>query len=263
VVAAISKDSWGGGSAQVLGIPDIGSTGNWSATCMIRFSDCPGDLNSTDRITAYGVVREGDDEAYLYIYDEDALDIEKEYWEPKNMTIGMLSELVERGSDEFHSFEVKVSGHLKYEPSGYGSITLTEHPTQGEYSLKVEIRDMDCDHEMSKGDLLVVNGILEYDREGLRYVLNAQWGEVVVEYGIWNMTLEELVDDYYLFENTHILIEGRLEYLENKTYLYDGDHRIRTNANPTDWTLDVDLRIYGCLKFDEEGLFYYLDMSQP
>jgi hypothetical protein len=263
VVTGISKESWGGGTARIIGIPSIESEGNWSADCMIKFSDCPNDLNSTDRVTVYGVVRESDDEAYLYVYDRKAVKIEKGYWTPKNLTLGMLSELVIESSDEFTDFEVKVSGYLKYEPSGYGSITLTDHPSQGDYSLRVETGDTESVPEMHKGDLIYVQGTVGYDREGLRYILEAQWAEVGEYYGIWNVSLEELVDDYYLYENTRVQVGGHLEYVENNTYLYDEDCRIRTNAPPANWHLGVESQYNGWLKFDEEELFYYLDMSEP
>ena len=79
----------------------------------------------------------------------------------------------------------------------------------------------------------------------------------------WEMTLEELLKDYYLFENTRVLVSGQLSLEENVLYLNDGDACLRTNANPNDWTLGIELQIYGWLRFDNEDLFYYLDMSEP
>ena len=263
VAVGVSKNPWGGGTARVIGIPSIESEGNWSANCRIEFSDCPKDLNSTDRVTAYGVVREGKDEAYLYVYDPEAVRIEKDYWEPKNLTLGMLSEVIERGSDEFSGFTVRVSGYLKYEPGEYASLTLTDHPTQGEYTLKVITRDMECDYEMSKGDLLYVQGTMDYDREDMRYVLNTQWVEVGEVYGIWELTLKELSTNYYLYENARVLVSGQLSLVDDVLYLIDGESKIRTNANPNDWNLGVEMQIYGWLRFDNEELYYYLDMSEP
>lgn len=264
VVVGFSENDWGGGTARLLGIPDIESAGNWSATVDVKFSDRPKNLNSTDRLTVCGVVRENDDGAYLYVYDTDAIvSIEKGFWAPKNMTLGMLSELIEKGGDESSVFVVEVFAYLKYQPGGYGSVTLTDHPTDGEFTLKMDTRDMVCDQEISKGDLLHIRGTVEYDREGMKYVLLAQWAEVVEYHGIWEMTVEELVSVHYLFENANVKVNGSLLLENNVSYLCNGEHRVRVNARPKDWGYGVELVFYGTFRFDEEGLFYYLDISEP
>ncbi len=254
VVVSVSQDPWGGGTAKVLGIPDLDSVGNWSATCEVRFSSCPNELKSTDRLEVCGVVRSGDGGNYLYVYDEKGAEVEHDYWKPRSLPLGVLSDLAENGGGQYTAFPVNVSGYLKYQPAGYPSITITDDPVDGSYSLRVELYDINVSEEPSKGDLVQVLGTLEYDAEGFKYVLNAQNLAVIEPYGIWNMTLEELVKNYYMFENAWISVDGELEVLGGDSYLVKGNASVRVIGDAVygEYT-------QGYLRFDRDGLFYFFE----
>lgn len=257
VVTGVTEDNWGNSWADVISL-EGGMEG-----CRVRLPDVVV-VNSTDKLEVFGIVRE-DSEPYLYVYNSEACGVQKEYWKPRSYTLGMVSEAA--GTGELELFPFNVTGYLKYEPGSYPSLTISDKAEGGTYSLIVDVSLVDVP-ELHKGDLVDITGKLFYDPAGMRYKMTAQDVELVSEHGLWNVTLEELAKNYYLFENAGIRVAGEL--------VMDGERTVDEDmVGETGCCLEmgnISLPIVsesepllmeeyiGWLRFDRDGLYYYLEL---
>jgi hypothetical protein len=143
-------------------------------------------------------------------------------------------------------------------------LTLTEDPMKGNYTLQVKLKDNGA-HKCSlhKGDYVLVNGTMEYDIESYRYYLEAQEIVILKPHEIWKPNVTALVWDYYLYENARIQLNASFGFDDSNSILYDDDNHIRAKfEEEVNRTSGDKKTIEGYLRFDKEGLFYYVEVDK-
>jgi hypothetical protein len=140
----------------------------------------------------------------------------------------------------YEYFEVNVTGYVRYEPYNTSVIYISEELFGGRYILKVRYQGKQITEILSgvhKGDLVEVQGTVSYEPSTLRYVLHASAINVVQPYGVWHLTLTQLVDHVHEYEYAKINITGYIiEVVEqNNTFM------LTDNLTTCTYTLSVVL----------------------
>jgi hypothetical protein len=168
-------------------------------------------------------------------------DIEKTgHWHHYKLSIPELAHRLEYQPDEFLHLPVEVTGFIKYEPRNpTSSLTLSEDPCNGFYSVKVELPvGTEFASELHKGDLVSLNVSVEYNENNFEYKLVLKSLELLEPYGDWCLTLTELQDAPFIFEGATINTSGYIYDYEpyyNYILLLDTPSTGRWDANCSIW----------------------------
>jgi hypothetical protein len=237
----------------------------------------PNDLNSTlkifiesasktffigDLIQVQGsVLRINDDLLELVVVNEK--DIETiGHWHGFKLSIPKLAHRLEHNPSEFKYLPVEVTGYLKYEPRlPLSSLYLTEHPIDGFYSVKVEIVDStQIISELHKGDLVSLNVSIYYNENNFEYKLSMVNLTLLESYGNWDISLTELVEAPFVFENAQINVSGYVYNYEpyfNYILIFDLPAERRSMANYSIWVDISGLNLTAIVLQDD----YYVSIS--
>lgn len=256
-----------GGKVRLLGLPHLDQdTYGGNSTCEAQLSEWLPNISVTDKLNVSGIVRERDGAAYLYVYHLRSDALTENYWKPRSLTLGQLAELVVKGPKDYEDFPINTTGYLRYEPTEYPRLTISEDPEDGFYTLIADTTGIAVP-VIHKGDMVSLLGTVTYDQETLRFVMAPKEVHLLQSHGQWNLTMELLGREYYMFENANITVNGTLEEDGLGGYLLAGygyELRIRgsnVSAFESDLALAVGtgIRVSGCLRFDENSLEYYVE----
>ena len=108
---------------------------------------------------------------------------------------------------------------------------------------------------------------MTYDQETLRFIIAPREVHLLQPHDIWYLTLDKLGKEYYLFENANISVNGTVEENGLGGYLLEGygyTIGLRGSNNSAFESnlasaVGTDIRISGCLRFDETSLQYYIE----
>lgn len=256
-----------GGKARLLGLPHLDQdTYAGNATCEAQLSEWLPNISVTDKLNISGIVRERDGAAYLYVYHLQSDALTENYWKPRSLTLGQLAELVVKSPKDYEDFPINTTGYLRYEPTTYPRLTVSEAPEDGFYTLIGDTTGIAVP-VLHKGDLVSLLGTVTYDQETLRFVMTPKEVHLLQSHSPWNLTMELLGKEYYQFENANITVNGTVEEDGLDGYMLAGfgyELRIReynASAFESDLALaeGTDIRVSGCLRFDENSLEYYIE----
>ena len=220
-----------------------------------------------DIIQAKGsVLRLSEDFLELVVVNEK--DIEKiGHWQNLRLSIPELAHRLEHHSAEFRNLPVEVSGYLKYEPRNpVTSLRLTEHPTDGFYTVKVEVpNSAGYLPELHKGDLISLNVTIVYNENNFEYKLILKNITLLEPYGDWVVELSELSAAPFVFEGATINTSGYIyKYEPNYNYilLLDTPSELRSESNSSIWVDISGLNLSGKILQDDyfigiSGVLYY------
>ncbi len=229
-------------------------------TCSIKFSI--GDL-----IQVKGsVLRINEKFLELIVVNEKDIDTIG-HWYSYRLSIPDLAHRLTHNPAEFQNLPVEVSGFLKYEPrSPITSLRLTEHPTEGLYTVKVEIPDSaQTIAELHKGDLISLNVSIIYNENNLEYKLTVINLTLLQPYGKWDVSLSELMEAPFVFENALINVSGYIHDYEqyyNYIILFDVPVAQRSLANSSIWVDISGANMTNIILQDDyyvsvKGILYY------
>jgi len=189
------------------------------------------------------------------------------HWHNYRLSIPELAHRMEHNPNEFKFLPVEVSGFLKYEPrEPITSLRLTEHPLEGVYTVKVDVPEFNqLDIVLHKGDLVSLNVSIEYNENNFEYKLTLINITLISSYGEWVVTLTELMDAPFVFENAQINIDGYIhDYESYYSYilLFDLPATQRSSANTSLWVDISSLNLTGIMLQDDyyisiKGILYY------
>jgi hypothetical protein len=233
-----------------------------------------------DIIQAKGsVLRLSEDMLELVVVNEK--DIETVgHWHHYRLSIPELAHRLEHHPGEFRYLPVDVYGYIKYEPrQPITSIHLTDHPTQGFYTVKVELPETTMAlPDLHKGDLVSMNVSIEYNENNFEYKLISKNLTLLTPYGDWKVSIEELSKAPFAFEGALINTSGYIYEYEsyyNYIILFDSPSELRSLANFSIWvdisginTTNYNLHddyyigITGSVYYDPKYLDYAIQASE-
>ena len=121
------------------------------------------------------------------------------------------------------------------------------------------------DVELHKGDLVSLNVSIEYNENNFEYKLTLINITLINSYGEWIVTLTDLMDAPFVFENAQINIDGYIHNYEsyyNYILLFDLPATQRSSANTSLWVDISGLNITSGFLQDDyyvsvQGSLYY------
>jgi hypothetical protein len=196
-------------------------------------------------------------------------------WIPRDLEMGdisleimSLATELERTSpgflDEWDCFPINITGYVKYQPMYPGSLILAEAPEGGIQSLKVSFEE--CGN-VSMGDLVRVTGTLGYDPGSLRFSIDAQSLDMLVQHGPMNPDMASLAESPSTYHGARIRLSGVFLGVSEKEewLLGDGqeDPQVVVRAEWGDCAeseppLYSEIEIEGRWMFDPVELVYFL-----
>ena len=234
IVLDYDSTVYGGTYLTVLEPDDLEST------LKIFIETYGGNLTVGDIVQAKGtVLRLNENLLELVVVNEKDITIIG-HWHHHRLSLPELAHRLEYHPDEFKYLPVEIKGYLKFEPRlPITSISLTEHPTDGFYSVKVEIHDpTKLISELHKGDLVSLNVSIEYDENNFEYRLISKNLTILEPYGSWEVSFSELMAAPFVFEGAEINITGYVhEYKSYYNYivLFESPSGLRSLTNSSIW----------------------------
>ncbi len=250
------------------------------STLKIFIESCGGNFSIGDIIQAKGsVLRISDEFLELVVVNEKDIEIIG-HWHHYRLSIPELAHRLEHQPGEFKYLPVEVTGYLKYEPrQPVTSLRLTEHPTDGFYTVKVDINDqIRSTAGLHKGDLVSLNVSMEYNENNFEYKLILKNLTLLEHYGEWQVTFGEVMEAPFVYEGATLNISGYVndhETYYNYIVLFDTPTDYRSASNSSIWcdisglnltgiTLQDDyyITIRGTLYYDPQYMDYAIKAEQ-
>jgi hypothetical protein len=250
------------------------------STLKIFIESCSRDFTVGDVVQVKGsILRINDNFLELIVINEKDIKVTG-HWYNYRLSIPELAHRLEQNPMEFKYLPVEVTGYIKYEPRmPLTSLRLTEHPTDGIYSVKVEISSFEQpEAELHKGDLVSIKVSMEYNENNFEYKLISKNLTLLESYGDWSISLSELTEAPFVFEGAKLNISGYIfEYKNYYNYIVilDTPTAWRSSANSSIWVditglnltgvslqEDYYVSISGILYYDPQYLDYALQAKQ-
>ena len=189
------------------------------------------------------------------------------HWHNIRLSIPELAHRLEHSPYEFRYLPVELSGFLKFEPrQPVASIRLSEHPTDGFYTVKVEVpNEVQSQINLHKGDFISLNVSVTYNENNFEYKLTLINFTLLQIYGFWDVPLQELTDQPFIFENALINTSGFIHDYEpyyNYILIFDTPVERRGLANCSIW-VDITGLNLTCYMLQDDyfitltGVLYY------
>ncbi len=237
------------------------------STLKIFIEDSTQEFTIGDIVQAKGsVLRINDEFLELAVVNEKDIKLTG-HWHNYRLSIPELAHRLAQTPSEFKYLPVSITGYLKYEPRvPITTLRLTEHPNEGMYTVKVEVPSPEqISAELHKGDLVSMNVTLDYNENNFEYKLISKNLTLLKEYGDWQVTLAELMEQPYVFEGAQLNITGYVhEYKPYYNYIiiFDTPTAWRSSANSSLWIDISGLNTTGSLLQDDyfvsvQGRLYY------
>lgn len=131
------------------------------------------------------------------------------FWESKELGIRRLFESISTNRREFMYFPVNVTGYVLYQPNPiFSGFTISDRTALGGRYIKVNLEYGTDIGMLDRGDLVKVRGKLTEDEKNMGLELSALFFEVLEEAQEENVSVEELIDTPFLYENANIRLTG-------------------------------------------------------
>jgi hypothetical protein len=189
------------------------------------------------------------------------------HWHNIRLSIPELAHRLEHSPTEFRYLPVELSGFLKYEPrQPVTSLRLSEHPTEGFYTVKVEVpEELQTQIVLHKGDFISLNVSVSYNENNFEYKLTLINFTLLQTYGFWDVPLQELTEAPFVFENALINTSGFIHDYEtyyNYVLIFDTPVERRGLANCSIWVDISGLNLTSSMLQDDyfvtlTGVLYY------